>query len=114
MCLTLACERSQTVKGAKEIISLPVGETALAQIKRVQAWYGSSRNPEKPDFGMRCQFWCQLVLGFGVLCCVTVQAPGWLCPDYGARPFSLHTAKKELPRGSIFEIDVAAFHSSGE
>jgi len=35
-----------------------------------------------------------------------------LCPDYGARSFSLHMDKEELSRGSIFEIDVADFHSS--
>ena len=73
-----------------------------------------TRNPEKPDFGMRCQFWCQFVLGFRALAASWCNAPDWLCLDDGARPFSLHTAKEELPRGSIFEIDVAAFHSSGE
>jgi hypothetical protein len=36
------------------------------------------------------------------------NAPDWLCLDYGARPFSLHMAKEELPRVGIFEIDVAA------
>ena len=58
--------------------------------------------------------WCPFVLGSVRFTASWCNAPDWQFLDYSACHFSPHTAKEELPRGSIFEIDIAAFHSSGE
>ena len=68
------------------------------------------KQSRKPDFELRCQF----VLGFRALCCVIVHRARLAMPRLRRSTFSFHTPKEELPRGSIFETNVAAFHSSGE